>query len=202
MATILVIDDAPDFRESLSETLVDLGHTPVPAATARAGLTALNTARFDVVWLDFRLPDDDGVEVLRRLASAGAPPAMPVIMLTAFASPDNTIEAMKLGAFDHLTKPIGRADLEVVLARALKHKYVPRGETPLLDQGTILGESAAMRALLKMIGRAVASDATVLITGETGTGKELVARALHQHSRHWFHSVLYANERYFWTLGL
>jgi two-component system NtrC family response regulator len=107
---------------------------------------------------------------------------MPVIMLTAFASPDNTIEAMKLGAFDHLTKPIGRADLEVVLARALKHKYVPRGETPLLDQGTILGESAAMRALLKMIGRAVASDATVLITGETGTGKELVARALHQHS--------------------
>jgi two-component system, NtrC family, response regulator len=182
MATVLIIDDDPDFRESLSETLVDLGHASVPAATAREGLAALDTADFDVVLLDFRLPDGDGVEVLRRLAPAGGPPAMPVIMLTAFASPDNTIEAMKLGAFDHLTKPIGRADLEAVLARAMKHKYVPRGETTLLDQGELLGESAAMRALLKMIGRAVASDATVLITGETGTGKELVARALHQHS--------------------
>jgi len=93
-----------------------------------------------------------------------------------------TIEAMKLGAFDHLTKPIGRADLEAVLARALKHTQVPRGDVPLLAQGDLIGESAAMRALLKMIGRAVASDATVLITGETGTGKEMVARALHRHS--------------------
>jgi two-component system NtrC family response regulator len=182
MATILIIDDAPDFRDSLSETLIDLGHAPVPAATARAGLAALDTANFDVVLLDFRLPDGDGLEVLRRMAPAGGPPAMPVIMLTAFASPDNTIEAMKLGAFDHLTKPIGRADLEAVLARALKHSHVPRGETPPLVQGELLGESAAMRTLLKMIGRAVASDATVLITGETGTGKEMVAHALHQHS--------------------
>jgi len=142
----------------------------------------LDTANFDVVLLDFRLPDGDGVEVLRCMAPAGGPPAMPVIMLTAFASPDNTIEAMKLGAFDHLTKPIGRADLEAVLARALKHTYMPRGEAPPLVQGEILGESAAIHTLLKMIGRAVASDATVLITGETGTGKELVARALHQHS--------------------
>ncbi len=182
MAAILIIDDDPDFRDSLSETLVDLGHTPVPAATAGAGLAALDTANFDVVLLDFRLPDGDGVEVLRCMAPAGGPPAMPVIMLTAFASPDNTIEAMKLGAFDHLTKPIGRADLEAVLARALKHTYMPRGEAPPLVQGEILGESAAIHTLLKMIGRAVASDATVLITGETGTGKELVARALHQHS--------------------
>jgi two-component system NtrC family response regulator len=182
MATILIIDDDPDFRDSLSETLVDLGHTPIPAATAGAGLAALDTADFDVVLLDLRLPDSDGLEVLRRLAPADGPAALPVIMLTAFASSDNTIEAMKLGAFDHLTKPIGRAELEVVLARALQHRPVPRGETPLLARGELLGESAAMRALLKMIGRAVASDATVLITGETGTGKELVARALHQHS--------------------
>jgi two-component system NtrC family response regulator len=182
MAAILIIDDDPDFRDSLSETLVDLGHTPVPAATAREGLAALDTTDFDVVLLDFRLPDSDGVEVLRRMAPAGGPPTRPVIMLTAFASPDNTIEAMKLGAFDHLTKPIGRADLEAVLARALRHAHVPRGDVPLLAQGDLVGESAAMRALLKMIGRAVASDATVLITGETGTGKEMVARALHRHS--------------------
>jgi len=182
MAAILIIDDDPDFRDSLSETLVDLGHAPVSAATAREGLAALDTADFDAVLLDFRLPDGDGLEVLRGMAPAGGPPALPVIMLTAFASPDNTIEAMKLGAFDHLTKPIGRADLEAVLARALKYKYVPRGAMPLLAQGDLLGKSAAMRALLKMIGRAVASDATVLITGETGTGKEMVARALHQHS--------------------
>jgi two-component system NtrC family response regulator len=182
MATILIIDDDPDFRDSLSETLVDLGHAPMLAATAREGLAALDTADFDVVFLDFRLPDGDGLEVLRGLAPADGPAALPVIMLTAFASADNTIEAMKLGAFDHLTKPIGRADLEAVLVRALKHTNVPRGEPPLLAQGEMLGESPAMRALLKMIGRAVASDATVLITGETGTGKELVARALHQHS--------------------
>jgi DNA-binding NtrC family response regulator len=103
-------------------------------------------------------------------------------MLTAFASPGNTIEAMKLGAFDHLTKPIVRADLAAVLARALQRTQVPRGEVPPLVPGGLLGESAAMRALLKMIGRAVASDASVLITGETGTGKEMVARALHQYS--------------------
>ena len=140
MAAILIIDDAPDFRDSLSETLADLGHASVSAATARAGLAALDTADFDAMLLDFRLSDGDGLEVWRGMAPACGPPAPPVIMLTAFASPDNTIEAMKLGAFDHLTKPIGRADLEAVLARALKYKYVPRGALPLLAQeasGTI-----------------------------------------------------------------
>src|SRR5439155_13526347 len=90
MAAILIIDDDPDFRDSLSETLADLGHASVSAATARAGLAALDTADFDAVLLDFRLPDGDGLEVLRGMAPAGGPPALPVIMLTAFASPDNT----------------------------------------------------------------------------------------------------------------
>jgi two-component system response regulator PilR (NtrC family) len=102
MAAILIIDDAPDFRDSLSETLVDRGHTPVPAATAGAGLAALDTAHFDVVLLDFRLPDGDGLEVLRRLAPADGPAALPVIMLTAFAR----LEATGIGIAGQPLQPL------------------------------------------------------------------------------------------------
>src|SRR5262249_50291168 len=140
-----------------TETLVDLGHVPVPAATATAGLAVVGTTDVDIVLLDFRLPDGDGLDVLRRLAPAGGPPAMPVLMLAALARPAMTIAAMNLGALDHLTKPLGRPELATVLARALKSTPVPRGATPPLVQGTLLGESAVMRTLLKMIGRAVAS---------------------------------------------
>jgi DNA-binding NtrC family response regulator len=109
----------------------------------------------------------------------------PVAVLTAFASAENTIEAMRLGAFDHLAKPIGRDDLKALLARMLAHReaMARRDDIPEHAAGTLIGASEGMRRVQKTIGMAADSETTVLILGETGTGKELVARALHQHSR-------------------
>lgn len=180
MATILIIDDDAALREGLAETLTDLGHTPRMASSGREGLAALS-GEVDAVLLDLRMPGGiDGIEVLRRIRSHREAP--PVVMLTAFASAENTIEAMRLGAFDHLTKPIGRDELKALLQR-LPSRTWPASNAPESSNGTLIGSSEAMRRVQKAIGLAADSNAIVLIRGETGTGKELVARALHDHSR-------------------
>jgi two-component system NtrC family response regulator len=182
MARILIVDDDSSFRESLAETLVALGHEAVAAASGALGLSSLAEGGIDAVFLDFRLPDGTGLDVLRRMKALPAGRAIPVIMLTAYASADNTIEAMKLGAFDHLSKPAGRAAIETVLAEALRPSASGLAQTVPAPAEEFIARSPRMRELTKTIGRAAASDATVLITGETGTGKEMVARALHRHS--------------------
>jgi DNA-binding NtrC family response regulator len=184
MATILIVDDDAGLREGLAETIGDLGYEPRVAATGREALVHLDAHSIDAVLLDLRMPGGiDGIEVLRRTRMRPNPP--PVAVLTAFASAENTIEAMRLGAFDHLTKPIGREDLKVLLSRMLAHRGVmaSRDDEPGQATGTLIGASEGMRRVQKTIGMAADSDATVLLLGETGTGKELVARALHQHGR-------------------
>ncbi len=180
MAKLLVIDDDPAFRDGLAETLRDFGHDVTEAADGTAGLALFAASRPDLVFLDLRMPGLDGLSVLQRLRGDAAVPAAPVVVLTAFASGANTIDAMRQGAFDHLTKPIGRDEVRDVLARALSRPDAPAAIAAPTD-GPLVGSSPAIRAVQKMIGMAVASDATVLVTGETGTGKELVARALHDH---------------------
>ncbi|AWM01811.1 sigma-54-dependent transcriptional regulator [Bradyrhizobium amphicarpaeae] len=180
MATVLIVDDDRALREGLAEALADLGHEPRLAASGREGLAALDDD-VDVVLLDLRMPGGmDGIEVLRRIrASAGCPH---VVVLTAFASAANTIEAMRLGAFDHLSKPIGRAELKALLDRLPRR--LPAIEAREDDAGDgLIGSSEPMRRVQKAIGLAADSDASVLIRGETGTGKELVARALHIHGK-------------------
>lgn len=189
MKRILIIDDDDAFREGLAETLTDLGHETIEATRAQQGIALICSKTPDAVFLDFRMPDLDGIEALRILTEtigAQGKALPPVIMLTAFASSQNTIEAMKLGAFDHLIKPIGRKDIERVLERAL-NQAAPRvpalpANEPLARQDRFLGVSESMREVQKLIGMAAASDATVLITGETGTGKEMAACALHENS--------------------
>ncbi|WJN79524.1 sigma-54-dependent transcriptional regulator [Burkholderia anthina] len=188
MANILIVDDDAAFRDGLAETLADLGHRAVEAASGRAALSALRDGgNIECVFLDFRLPDLDGLAVLAQLRDDPALAAMPVVMLTAHATSDNTIEAMRLGAFDHLTKPIGRRDIAQLLERIVSANQPPAlapveggfaGE-PSADRPRLLGVSAAMRDVQKQVGRAAMSDATVLVTGETGTGKEVAARVLH-----------------------
>jgi DNA-binding NtrC family response regulator len=179
MANVLIVDDDAALREGLAETVADLGHAPRVAASGREALAVVSADDIDCVLLDLRMPGGmDGIEVLRRIRQGDDAP--PVIVLTAFATAENTIEAMRLGAFDHLTKPIGRLELDALL------KQLPqRGTPPAVDRagesGTLIGSSEAMRRVQKTIGLAADSDATVLILGETGTGKELVARALHEH---------------------
>jgi DNA-binding NtrC family response regulator len=183
MATILIVDDDAALREGLAEALGDLGHRAVEASEGNAALAIAARERLDAVLLDLRIPGMDGLEILRRLRARpkGAPP---VAILTAYASAANTIEAMRLGAFDHLTKPIGRDDLGSLVTRMLRSRSdVQPPAAPELDEEELVGPSDAMRAVQKMIGLVTDSDATVLITGETGTGKELVARAIHGHGR-------------------
>ena len=181
MPTILIVDDDAAMRDSLAETVADLGHVPVTKASGQLALDHLRGQTVDAVLLDLRMPGLDGIEVLTRIQASAHPP--PVCVLTAFATAANTIEAMRIGAFDHLTKPIGRQDLAELLERML-----PKGGTPAIgaraaNSDIIVGRSAAMRAVQKSIGMLADKDTTVLILGETGAGKEVVASALHTHGR-------------------
>ena len=186
MARILIVDDDTAFRESLAEMLGDLGHAVSAAPTVAAGLQVLQAGSVDVAIVDLRMPGEDGLAFLRKARGLSRAPC---IMLTAYASGGNTIEAMRLGAFDHLTKPIARTSLVEVLERALlsagqagSPENVAQNPEQDSDEAELVSGSEAMRQVFKRIGLAADSDATVLVLGETGTGKELVARALHRNS--------------------
>lgn len=181
MPAILIIDDDPAVREGLRETLADGKYEAVLAASGNEGLQLLRSRSIAAVLLDLRMPGLDGITVLGRIQSSLHPP--PVTVLTAHATAANTIEAMRLGAFDHLTKPLGRNELLDVVARMLASKPFAAAESPRDVTDDLVGNSDAMRRLQKTIGLIADSDATVLITGETGTGKEVVARAIHRHGR-------------------
>jgi two-component system NtrC family response regulator len=190
VARVLIVDDDVAFREALAETVASLGHEPEEVSRGAQAVTLLEREHYDVVLLDQRMPGMDGLGVLQALQAQG-PGGPPVVMLTAHASPDNTIEAMRLGAFDHLPKPITRDAVREVLERALIAAAPVSGDGPASSAGSadtadtamgFVGDSPAMRDVHKRIGLAAASAMPVLVLGETGTGKEMVARALHRHS--------------------
>jgi DNA-binding NtrC family response regulator len=182
MATILIVDDDAAMREGLSETVADLGHRARLATSGNEALALVAAGGIDAVLLDLRMPGGlDGIEALRRIRSRDDAP--PVVVLTAFASGDNTIEAMRLGAYDHLTKPIGRDELKSVLLGMLAQRGTAPSPSGIESDGGLIGTSEAIRRVQKTIGLAADGNATVLILGETGTGKELVACALHGHGR-------------------
>ena len=182
MATILIVDDDAALRDGLAETLGDLGHLTEEAASGEAALRRLRDRGVDAVLLDLRMPGMDGLEVLRQLRALPSPP--PVAVLTAVPTAANTIEAMRLGAADHLAKPIGREELTALVERLLPRALegaAPRAASAA--DGEMIGASAPLREVQKSIGLLADSEATVLITGETGSGKEVVARAIHTHGR-------------------
>ena len=182
MSKILIVEDDAGFASGLTEAIRDFSHEAVVAPSGEEALARFDTISPALVFLDLRLRGMHGLEVLRDLKSHPDRAATPVVILTAFADAANTIEAMKLGAFDHLTKPMGRDDIHAVLTRALARPRAFAGETRQAVTDEFVGSSAAMREVQKLIGVAASSDATVLVLGETGTGKELVARAIHRHS--------------------
>jgi nitrogen regulation protein NR(I) len=180
---LLLIEDDPGTAGSLQKVLLAEGYAVDIAARGDAGLAQAQSQPYDLVITDLKLPGLDGLQIVARLHAAK--PRLPIIMMTAHGTTETAIEATKLGAFEYLVKPFEAEELLDVVAPAVAHarrmsEPVTLGEaTP--NRAALIGRSRAMQNLYKEIGRVAPTLATVLIQGETGTGKELVARALYQH---------------------
>ena len=181
---LLFIDDEKNFRDVTAFSLAQDGFDVTTAANGREGLDALDARRPDLVLCDLQMPVLDGMGVLAELVGRDDPP--PAIVLTAFGSIDTAVEAMRAGAVDYITKPINRDALRMAIGRALDHQRLKRENQILRRQvaeepGTqrLVGDSSAMQTLRETLGRLAASDAPVLLRGDSGVGKELAARALH-----------------------
>ena len=186
MAQILIVDDEYSILESMEMFLGEKGHTVHKAETAEEGCSLFHRVKPEVVILDIRLPDGNGLDVLAELQRLV--PSTKVIMITAFQDMETTIEAMKRGAYDYIHKPLNADEVEKAVNRALHILEVDR-KTPLQDElitpperDIIIGKSEKMREIFKMIGLLCQNKTTVLIQGETGTGKELIARVIHSNS--------------------
>ena len=180
MSNILVVDDERGIRALCSDVLGRGGHEVETVDSAAGALAAVQRRRFDLVLCDINLPDQDGVSILPKLLAGEQPPA--VLLITAYPSIDTAVRGMKLGARDYIGKPFSPDELRLVVQRALAEDELKRkhGElTKRLAYGSMIGESPAMQQMRATIDKVAQSDATVLITGDSGTGKELVARALH-----------------------
>jgi two-component system, NtrC family, response regulator AtoC len=182
---LLVVDDDEALRDLLARELTRSGHRVAQARDAAACAAAVKQEEPDVVLLDLQLPDENGIEVLRRLRSER--PEIEVIVLTAHGSVDTALAAMKLGAFDYLRKPCHLQELELTLERAYERRKLSQENVRLkegLSLGTlgpeIVGAGPSYDDLRRLVAKVAASDSTVLIRGETGTGKELVARSIHR----------------------
>jgi two-component system response regulator PilR (NtrC family) len=184
---ILVADDEPGVRESLAEVLRDAGYSVETAADGTEALAAIDRQEFGVVVTDLRMPGADGLEVLRRAHDVS--PQTAVVVMTAHASVETAVEALRAGAADYVLKPVLFDDLLAKVGRLIEHRHLV-WETQMLrreveqhyDFERLVGGGAAMREVVMLIRKVAPTNSTVLITGESGTGKEVVARAIHQQS--------------------
>ncbi len=186
-ATLLVADDDPGLRESLTRTLARAGHRVVSASDGRAALERIQGGGIDLVLTDLKMPGLTGIELLR--AAKAIAPDVDVILLTAFGTVEEAVSAMKDGAYDFLTKPFRGEQLLKLVDKALerrtlidKNRDLQRQLDDLRARDTAIGLSPAFRRMMTLVDQVADSSATVLVQGESGTGKELVAREIHQRS--------------------
>ncbi|MCI0407851.1 MAG: sigma-54 dependent transcriptional regulator, partial [Acidobacteria bacterium] len=183
MKNILIAEDEGTLREGLSQAFSESGFKVVQAASGREAIEKMERQVFDLVVTDMKMPGGDGMDVLRRARNANED--TPVIIMTAFGTVEGAVEAIKQGAYDYIQKPFSIDELEVKIQRALEHRRLLQkvnylGTAP--GSGGIVGESGTMKEIFTTIEKVAGSNATVLIIGETGTGKELIAEAIHQSS--------------------
>jgi DNA-binding NtrC family response regulator len=186
-ATILVVEDDAAMRAFLREVLEEEGHSVEVAAGGRAGIDRVRQGGIDLVISDVKMPDLDGLDMLREIKAIT--PSPHVITITAFGSIDTAIRAVKLGAFDYITKPFDVDQLNLSVQKALAERALRSEVARLRDEvqksyrlGNLIGRSAVMQEIFALIRRLSGSAASVLVTGASGTGKELVAKALHFNS--------------------
>ena len=183
MANILIIDDDEMTSDMLSKLVRSLGHDTESAFTLKDGLQELLAKTFDVVLLDVGMPDGSGLDVLPKIREMSSPPE--VIIITGAGDPDGAELAIKNGAWDYIEKPSSIKDMTLPLVRVLQYREEKKSTKPLvaLKRESIVGSSPQMKVCINFLAQASNSDASVLVTGETGTGKELFAWAIHNNSR-------------------
>ena len=181
---ILAVDDEQDMLETYRSIL----RKKYDLITASSGEEALKACQADLALLDIRMPKMDGIEVLKKIKELD--PHLEVIMVTASKDVASAVSAMKLGAFDYVTKPFDVSELQALIEKALEKRalvreniYLRESIKEITSYYDLIGKTEKMRKLYKTIDRVAPTDSTVLITGESGTGKELVARAIHKKSK-------------------
>jgi len=184
---ILVVDDEEPMRASLRDWLKEDGYEVGVAASGMEAVEAVTKDVWEVILLDLKMPGMDGIETLKKLKEIT--PESEVLMMTAYATVDTAVQAMKQGAFDYLVKPFDPEEIEVLIKKIMDHKDLILENILLRKQleereqfDEIIGKSRVMQEIFELIARVAPTDSTVLITGESGTGKELIARAIHANS--------------------
>jgi len=189
---ILIVDDEVNLRKTLASILRTRGCETHEAADGEEALNLLGTLTPDLILCDWKMPKAGGEDVLKYIRKEERLVSVPVIVITAFGSSHTAIEAVRLGAYDFVTKPFDLQEISLTAERALAHAALNRevmtlraqmARTTVAGAGRLIGSSAAMVDVFKMIGRVAETDSTVLICGESGTGKELVAEAIHNYSQ-------------------
>ncbi len=183
---LLVVDDDQAHRLMLTTLMQEWGYRTKEAEDGQDALDMVRDTPVDLVLMDMRMPNMDGIEATKAIHKHN--PAIPIIVITAYSSVPTAVEALKSGAFDYVTKPIDFESLRVTLERSLEHTRLKeendrlRGQLAMFQTGSIIGPSAGLRKVLETISLVAPTVATVLITGESGTGKGVVARAIHANS--------------------